>query len=252
MSRRPASDTLSRIAPVRLPWTALLLVCLAAYGQRGANRGAILRCTPGERIDVSCGCAGLGEACDGRAGIRLCDAALARGECTDAQAVTVAGERDVCRLEDGTQSCPLATTYCPSSGLIAVRTFAVPSYDDRTGPYTCRWQLRSSPAFAGPSVTFGCAPGEAVLASCGCGAGRRCEGDPVMRACAVGSACSDQTSRLAFNDDTCGRCPAVEATCPVDGRIVIATAPLSGGAAYRCDVGALGTESGVLRPVGGV
>jgi hypothetical protein len=136
--------------------------------------------------------------------------------------------------------------------VIAVRTFARPDYDDSTGPHTCRWQMRTSPVFAGPNVTLGCQPGELVRASCGCGVGRQCEGDPVMRACAVGAACTDSSSRLAYNDDACGRCPAVEATCPADGRIVIATEPLSGGSRFRCDVGALGARSGALRPAGGV
>lgn len=226
-----------------------LLTSVGGCAQRGANRDAIVRCTPGDRIDVSCGCAGLGEECDGRAGIRLCDPALARGECTEAQAVTITTNNDVCLDET---SCPHATTYCPSSGMIAVHTFARPNYDDTTAPYTCRWQLRATPVFAGPNVTFACEPGELVRASCGCGVGRRCEGDPVMRACAVGAACTDASTRLDYNDDTCGNCPEVEATCPADGRIVIATEPLSGGSRFRCDVGALGERSGALRPAGGV
>lgn len=248
MSRPLALETTSRLRAAHVLAAACLCV-LGACAQRGANRDAIVRCTPGERIDVSCGCAGLGEECDGRAGIRLCDPALAHGECSEAQAVTSTTDNDLC-FDGG--SCPLATTYCPSSGMIAIRTFARPDYADETGPYTCRWQLRATPVFTGASVTFACRAGELVRASCGCGVGRQCEGDPVMRACAVGAACTDSASRLDYNDDTCGRCPEVEATCPTDGRIVIATEPLSGGSRYRCDVGALGAESGALRPAGGI
>lgn len=234
-------------APVKTS-SALAVLCLAltACAQSGGSRDAVIRCTPGERVDVSCGCLGLGTACEGNAGIRLCDATLANGACTDAEAVTIAGDRDQC-----SEGCPLATTYCPSSGMVAVSTFAYEDFLGETGSYACRWAARSTPiAPTRPSTTFACQAGELVRASCGCmGLGRFCDGDPTMRACAPGQACTDTASSLDYNDDTCDRCPLVEATCPTAGAIVITTSPLSGGS-YRCDVGAIGQSSGPLRAMG--
>jgi hypothetical protein len=71
-----------------------------------------------------------------------------------------------------------------------------------------------------------------------------------MRACAPGTACTDSSSSLASNDDACGNCPLVRATCPTTGSIVIATASLFGTSPYRCDLGASGEVSGNLRPSG--
>lgn len=213
--------------------------------QAGTQREAVLRCTPGERVDVSCGCLELGSACDGRAGIRLCDAVLAAGACEPEHAITSADDRQLCE-----GSCPLATTFCPQSGMIAVRTFARPDYDGATAAYACAWGVRRSSIHAA-TATFACIPGERVQASCGCeGLGRWCEGDPVMRACAPGAACTDASSSLDVNDDTCSRCPYVDAICPAGGTIVIATAPLSSGARYRCDFGVIGGDGRSLAPSG--
>ncbi|GAB4110878.1 MAG: hypothetical protein OHK0013_46830 [Sandaracinaceae bacterium] len=221
-------------------------LALGGCRQAGTNRSAVIRCTPGERVDVSCGCLGLGSVCEGDAGIRLCDAALANGACGEAQAVTSTDGRQVC--DDG---CPLATTFCPASGLLAVTTFARPNVLDETGPYACAWAVRRTPTHPGPSATFACIPGERVQASCGCeGLGRWCEGDPILRACAPGVACATREDALAQNDDTCGRCPWVEAICPASGAIVFATAPVSSGSRYRCELGAIGADGRALAPTG--
>jgi hypothetical protein len=214
--------------------------------QPGTQRSAVIRCTPGERVDVSCGCLGLGAACEGDAGIRLCDAALANGACEPEHAVTSAGDRHLCR--DG---CPLASTFCPRSGMIAIRTFARPDRDGATAAYACSWAVRRSAIQTSPSATFACIPGERVQASCGCeGLGRRCEGDPIMRACAPGSACTDAATSLDSNDDTCVPCPYVDTFCPPAGAIVIATAAYSGGSRYRCDFGVIGGDGRSLAPTG--
>lgn len=240
-------------SPTSQAWlacAALALLGLSACAQSGANRRAVIRCTPGERVDVSCGCLGIGTACDGRAGIRLCDALLDQGGCEDEQAVTITTQNELCSSEG---SCPLATTFCPSSGLLAISTFSLPDYAGAVSTYSCQWGVRRSPVYRTASTTFACAPGELVRASCGCqGMGRRCDGDPIMRACAPGAACTDTATSLDYNDDTCDRCPLVEATCPTSGSIVIDTAPLSGGSRYRCDVGAFGSATGVLTATGGV
>lgn len=235
---------------VTLRFGALIALVASAGCAQSGNREAVIRCTPGDHVAVSCGCLGLGSACDGNAGIRLCDATLANGECTDAQAVTIAGQRDQC--EDG---CPLATTYCPASGMLAVSTFAYEDYLGETGAYACRWSARVAPVVpAHPTATFACTPGELVTASCGCeGLGRRCEGDPAMRACVPGTACNDTSSSLAYDDDECGNCPLVRATCPSTGTILIATQSFSGSSSpYRCDVGASGDRSGILRVASGI
>ena len=227
---------------------AALSLALVACAQSGANRSAVIRCTPGDRVDVSCGCIGLGDACDGNAGIRLCDGSFANGACSDAEAVTIAADRDQC-----SEGCPLATTYCPTSGMVAISTFAYPDYAGDTASYSCRWSARTTPITpTRPMTSFTCMPGEIVTASCGCeGLGRYCEGDPLMRACAPGTACTDSASSLASNDDTCDNCPLVRATCPTSGSIVIATASLFGTSSpYRCDLGASGEVSGTLRASG--
>ncbi len=238
---------------------AALLVALGAVTlgagmggcrQSGANRSAVIRCTPGERVDVSCGCLSLGTECTGRAGIRLCDAALANGACEPAHAVTSTDDRQRC--SNGDPPCPLATTFCPQSGLLAIATFASPDYNDETGAYTCQWAVRRSAIYSAPRVTFACMPGEMVRASCGCdGLGRACEGDPVMRACAPGATCGASEPVLDYNDDTCGRCPSVEAFCPAAGSILIATEALGGSSSrYRCELGAVGADGRALSPSG--
>lgn len=231
--------------------TSLSLVALVGCVQSGANRSAVIRCTPGERVDVSCGCYGLGEACTGDPGIRLCDATLDHGACDDALASTIAGRESQCdRYDNDEPPCPLATTFCPASGMIAVSTFATPDYANHTAGYTCRWEARRAPLYAGPTTTFGCIAGEVVRASCGCrGMGRPCEGNPSMRACEPGAACNDTASSLDYDDSTClDGCPLVQATCPTSGAIVIATESYS--SRFRCDVSAIGDQSGVLHASG--
>lgn len=249
-SRGRSAFSLAAIATVRLA-RVLPLVLLASVllvlgaCRQGANRTAVIRCTPGERVDVSCGCLSLGQACEGDPGIRLCDATLANGECTDAQAVTATSSYDRCE-----GSCPLATTFCPASGMIAIATFALPDYAGDTAAYTCAWGVRRTPIQSASRATFACMPGERIQASCGCeGLGRTCEGDPVMMACSPGMACTDTSSSLARDDDTCGRCPWVEAVCPAEGVIVLQTAPLSSGSRYRCDFGVVGDDGRALSPM---
>jgi len=211
--------------------------------RQGANRTAVIRCTPGERVDVSCGCLSLGEACVGDPGIRLCDAALANGDCDDAQAVTSTTSSDFC---NGT--CPLATTFCPASGMLAISTFALPDYSGETAAYSCAWGARRTPVHSGARAAFACMPGERIQASCGCeGLGRTCEGDPLMRACSPGMACTDGPSSLATDDDTCGRCPWLEAVCPAEGTIVIQTQAYSGGR-YRGHFGVIGDDGAPRVP----
>jgi hypothetical protein len=237
-SRNPASWLLHAVA--------LGALVLGGCRQAGTNRSAVIRCTPGERVDVSCGCLGLGTVCDGDAGIRLCDAALANGACGPAQAVTETDDRQTC--EGG---CPLATTFCPSSGMLAVATFARPDFGGRTGACGCAWAVRRTPVYPESRRAFACIPGERVQASCGCrGLGRWCEGDPILRACAPGVACATNEEALARNDDTCGRCPWVEAVCPAAGEIVFASAPLSSGSRYRCELGAIVADGRALAPTG--
>lgn len=250
MPRAPASIVATLLRSLSL----ITLVLGAGIGCNQQPRHSIIRCTPGERVDVSCGCLGLGQPCTGRAAIRLCDAALANGACTDAEAVTVSNGTDECRVDGTSTYCPRANTYCPASGMLAIHTFgATTSGSDRPSSYTCPWAVRRTSIVPGPSTTFACQAGEVVRASCGCsGLGRTCEGDPVLRACAPESACDGSVTPLAYNDDFegCNPCPLVQASCPANNAIVIASAPLSSGASYRCEVSARGSVSGELRRMG--
>lgn len=230
----------------------LSLTLVALVGCAPNDREAVLRCTPGERVDVSCGALGLGEPCSGTPGIRLCDAALANGRCTDAEAVTIAGDAELARVGSPSSAtgpyCPLATTFCPASGMLAVSSFTRTPRSGRAAERgSCRWGVRRSSVHPGPILDVDCIPDETVTASCGCASlGRVCSGDPVLYACAPGVAC-DRPSALGYSDDACGYCPAVTAICPPSGSLCFALSSFLGSdSGYRCELGAWGSRSGDL------
>ena len=70
-----------------------------------------------------------------------------------------------------------------------------------------------------------------------------------MLACSPGMACTDEASSLDRNNDTCNRCPWVDAVCPAEGVIVIQTAPLSTGSRYRCDFSVRDENGQSLAPI---
>ncbi len=76
----------------------------------------------------------------------------------------------------------------------------------------CGWTV--SPALHGAT----CTPGATITAGCGCasGAGGSCLGDPILRVCEGGEACTEGHA-LVNVDDTCGRCPQGNFVCPASG-----------------------------------
>ena len=190
------------------------------------------RCTPGERIDVSCGELDLGAMCAGTGRIRICDAALGAGACTGSESLVFAGD---------SFGCPLATTYCPSSGAFSVLT-------EGNANFRCDWEARRTPVQSATVATFSCTPGVAVRASCGCGMGRYCVGDPSMTACLGTSGACARDDAAAYNGDTCGDCPLVEVVCPSSGSVTFQAEGSSSTSFFQCEFQAVDANWTPLSP----
>jgi hypothetical protein len=215
---------------------ASLFLALAALGCP-QPREHVYRCTPGERIDVACGQLELGS-CTGSGRIRICDGALTgAGPCTGAESLVLGG---------GSFGCPLATTYCPESGAFSVATENGSSF----GEFTCNWEARRTPIQSARVASFACTPGVAVRASCGCGIGRYCSGDPTMTVCLGTMASCPRDAAAMYDDDECGNCPLVEAICPTSGSVTFETTALSSGSAFSCEFQAVDANWVPLSRIG--
>lgn len=206
-----------------LNFSAIAWLVVAALGC-SQPRGHVYRCTPGERVDVACGQLDLGT-CTGSGRIRICDGALTRdGACTGAESLVLGGEGS---------GCPLATTYCPESGTFSVATENASS----SGVFTCNWEARRTPTQSATVAAFVCRPGSTIRASCGCGMGRYCTGDPALAAClGITSSCPYATTGEAMrNNNHCGSCPLVEAICPSTGAVTFEASALSSSASFTCE-----------------
>jgi len=192
------------------------------------------RCAPGERIDVSCGELGLGEMCTGTGRIRICDAALNAGACTGSESLIIEGD---------SSGCPLATTYCPASGAFSVLA-------EGNAAFQCNWQARRTPVQSATVASFACEPGQQVRASCGCGMGRYCVGDPSMTACIGTTSACARDDADAWNGDHCGNCPLVEVLCPSSGSVTFEASGSSSTSFFQCEFQAVGADWVALSRIG--
>lgn len=192
------------------------------------------RCTPGERIDVSCGLLDLGTMCTGAGRIRICDAALNAGACTGSESLAIAG---------GSSGCPLTTTYCPASGAFSVAT-------DGNANFQCNWAARRTPVQSSTVASFLCTPGTTVRASCGCGMGRYCTGDPQMTACVGTTSACTRDDADSYNGDFCGNCPLVDIFCPSSGSVTFEASGSFSSSNFQCEFQAVDNAWRPLARVG--
>jgi hypothetical protein len=141
------------------------------------------------------------------------------------------GVRDTGTPDTGTPPNITATCTSTATGLTA----------------ECGWRFGNSyTCTPGSTVTIGCTGTTAAdAATCATRLGS-CSGDPMIRACAGSSTCSN-TGRLAPlsgtttspEDDACGTCPLARYTCPSAGQISVYVRAYNTNGAYTCTLGRL-------------